>query len=266
MIRNILITIALLVVVTAAFSEEAASPPAPVVLEDSSSDQPLQATVVSVAGKVSKMTFDAEGQEQWSPLTVGETLDEMTVIRTGFRSSVVLRMEDRGEVTIDRVSKVGIREFRRQNDGLTRTRLGMKYGNMNYKVDSSRGANDARVTTPVATLSVRGSQAQIGYTGDRGLGLRSQAGTWRTAAGRRTRDVTPGERTTDQLELSVDLVMEDRTELTTGLTSAEQRALYENIPAIFPGGSSMDIPNPSESSQTAPRPPSPPDGHITPGI
>ena len=55
----------------------------------------------------------------------------------------------------------------------------MKYGAMSARVDASRGANDFRVATPVATLSVRGSIAGWGFFGDRMvLGAYSRKSDW----------------------------------------------------------------------------------------
>ncbi len=198
----------------------------------------VKAEVVSVAGRAQKLVPGDEGK--WVALKVGEELDELTVIRTGLRSKVVLRFSDRTEVQINRATKIGIAESRRRG-ALVTTHLGLKYGTLRASVDSSKGPNDARVSTPVATLSVRGSGADIGFTGDRGLGLRGRSGVWRVAVGPRTRNITAGESTNSQLDAPVDLMQWQHNvqlgDAFGGLTDAEKDRLgnYNNTPGAFAG-------------------------------
>lgn len=158
--------------------------------------EPLKVTVESVTGAAERRLPGDE--DKWAPIKVGDKLDELTIIRTGFRSKVVLKLADRGQVTVNSGTKIGIREFRKRGRLVTMN-LGLKYGRLRATVDPTRGPNDAKISTPVATLSVRGTGGDIGYTGDHGLGLRGREGTWRVAAGVRTRDVAPGESTDGDL-------------------------------------------------------------------
>jgi len=125
----------------------------------------LKPVVESVSGRAQKL-LPGEGNK-WTPLKVGDVLDEMTVIRTGYNTVVVLKLADRGSVTIKGVTKIGISEFRKEGD-LVKTRLGLKYGMFRAKVKSEVGPNDFRVKTPTATLSVRGSEPMGGWTIDGG--------------------------------------------------------------------------------------------------
>ncbi len=222
-------------------------------------------TVISVSGVAEKIVAGKK-----SPLKAGDQLDELTVIRTGLRTKVVLKLGDRGEIIINRATKMGIAEFRKQNK-LTRTRLGLKYGSIRATIDSSKGPNDAQISTPVATLSVRGTGGDIGYTGDRGLGLRGRSGTWRVAVGNRTRNVAAGEQTNSQLAMSIMMMVQQQTtylgDTTGGLTSSEINALTQNRPsrsAFNAGGST------SSQSDVGPTfDQTPPDGaqdHIIVGI
>jgi len=226
----------------------------------------LKVTVVSVEGLAEKL---AAGQgDEWTPLRAGDELDELTVIRTGLRTKVVLRFADRGEVVVDRATKIGVGEFSRQGGGLVRTRLGLKYGTMRATVDSSRGPNDVEVSTPVATLTVRGTAGDIGYSGDRGLGLRGRAGTWRLAVGNRSRSVQAGEAANNQLTPSFEIMKRQREivlgDLSGGLTADEIDNIISNpAPAnpSEPGNSGSSPLNPSAPS-VSPLP----DDHISPGI
>ncbi|MCD4825333.1 MAG: FecR domain-containing protein, partial [Phycisphaerae bacterium] len=135
----------------------------------------MKVTVVSVEG-IAHRKCVSDPKPKWQPVKAGETLDELTFIRTGLGSKVVLRFADRGEVTVKNGTKIGIAEFRKKGN-LAKTRLGLKYGSIRAKVDSSKSPNDFRVATPVATLSVRGSDGHLGY-GALGLGFFSTQSKW----------------------------------------------------------------------------------------
>jgi len=155
--------------------------------------QAQQVEVVSVTGAAEKLV-PAGGKETWQAIRAGEKLSELTILRTGLRAKVVLRFADRAEMTIDRATKVGIGEFRRQGD-LTRARVGLKYGTVQAQVHSAAGPNDFQISTPVATLSVRGTGGQAGFTGDMGMGLMGTHGTWQLAGQGFQHSLTAGEST-----------------------------------------------------------------------
>lgn len=261
--RSIIVTLVLVAFAWSCAAQEVAPAPA----AEAATSQPAQSmtvTVVSVSGLAE--TLQADRGEQWTELKAGEELNELAVIRTGFRARVVLRFQDRGEVVIDRATKVGVAEFRKEGE-LVRTRLGLKYGAMRATVDSSRGPNDVKVSTPVATLSVRGTQGDIGYSGDRGLGLRGHEGTWRVAVGERTRGVQAGEVTNSNLTPSIEIVKRDREsvlgDVSGGLTGAELDTLVNNpspTNPTSPGNSQNSGPNMFQT--TVPLP----EDHVTPGI
>ena len=221
-----------------AVAQEAQAPPP---------GEAMQVTVVSVDGQVEKLVAGGPAdRQQWEPVKAGDKLDERTVIRTGFRSKAVLRFDDRGEVVVNNATKMGIAEFRRQGN-LTNARLGLKYGTMRASVDASRGPNDVRVSTPVATLSIRGTGGEIGHSADRGLGLLGFEGVWRVASGDRTRDISPGEETDTLLTPPIDLAKFARENLLGdffGLTPIERQNLIFNPPTLNPstptGGRPID--------------------------
>ena len=210
--------------------------------EDGPPPKKLQATVVTVTGQAEKML--AGKDQKWTGLKAGEKLDELTVIRTGLRSKVVLEFEDRGRTTVGSGTKVGIAQFTKEGN-LVRTHLGLKYGTLKVAVDSTRGPNDAKVTTPVATLSVRGTSGEIGFGGNR-IVLRGQTGTWRVASGVRTRNVVAGESTDGNLTPPIQLIknQRDNTTAVSGLTNVEISQLIGNPPSRdlnTPGGSGSTI-------------------------
>ncbi len=163
--------------------------------------KPLQVTVKEVSGVA--QCLRAGKEQAWQPLKVGDKLDELTVIRTGFGTRVVLAFEDNSVVEIDRATKMGIAEFRKEGQ-LTRTRVGLKYGSMRMNVSKARGPNDFAVSTPVATLAVRGSGSSAGFS-DFGLLMSVESGTWGVTMGPQTGNYTSGEVADGQLTPPGDL-------------------------------------------------------------
>jgi hypothetical protein len=88
-----------------------------------------------------------------------------------------------------------------------------------------------RVSTPVATLSVRGSRSWIGFGADSGLGILAQAGNWHVVTSHRDRNVGPGERTDSSLTSSMELLLQlldPQMGDVFGQTAAEQSNLRNN--------------------------------------
>lgn len=246
---NVIIAVLLLAVATVSAAET------------SKKDVPAEkmtVTVVSVTGQAEKLVPGEKSK--WVALTGGDKLDELSVIRTGLRSKVVLKFADRGQTTVQAGTKVGVGEFSKKGKLVT-TRLGLKYGSLNVSVDSTRGPNDAQVATPVATLSVRGTSGQIGYTGGRQVRLRGQSGTWHVASGGRSRNVGAGESTDGNLTPSINLTQLNRDSFRAvlGLTQQERSSIVDRPRPLQPTGTGDSTPTNTDS--TTPEPESP-DNHI----
>ena len=134
-------------------------------------------TVVTAVTGMAQRRLASDAKAKWHTVKVGDVLDDLTVIRTGLGSKVTIRLGDRSEVTVRSATKVGIKQFTKKGN-VASMRLGLKYGALRARVDASRGANDFRVSTPVATLSVRGSGGGIGFWADRGFGFHCEDGDW----------------------------------------------------------------------------------------
>jgi len=210
-------------------------------------------TVASVSGRAQWFRAD-KNDKKWVVLKVGDVLDELSVVRTGFRTTVVLKFADRGSVTINSVTKIGISEFRKEGK-TARARLGLKYGTLRAKVDSSKGPSDWRVKTPTATLSVRGSDMESGYSpngGPRGLSHESPL----TLSTRFTsQTVNPGESVTSTPTPPIRRMLRTFVpfmgDSSAGTTRTEKRAYTRN-----PGGkATMGGPGPSRQNPSNPVPP-----------
>ena len=252
---NIVAAIVFVVAAVCLAADQAAKPATP-----QEPAQKLQATVVKVTGQAEKLI--AGQTDKWQALKAGDKLDELSVIRTGLRSSVALKFADRGQTTVHSATKVGIAEFHKKG-GLVTTRLGLKYGSLSVAVDSTRGPNDAKVATPVATLSVRGTKGGISYAGGKGVILLGEAGTWNVVADGRSRNVAAGESTDGNLTPSIDLAKQGRDSfrVVTGVTGPEKGWAIPQQPPLGPGGAL------GGTNQMFVSPiPNLPSDHITPGI
>jgi len=164
--------------------------------KDAPKPVPLTATVVSVTG-IAEKRLASQPNSKWEPLKAGDVLGELALVRTGLGAKVILRFSDRGDVTVKGATKIGIGTFRKRGR-LVRTHLGLKYGSMYARVHRERGPNDFRVATPVATLSVQGSQAYVGSWGY-ALGVNGVIGLWYVDAQGETHIVQAGESTDQDL-------------------------------------------------------------------
>lgn len=211
--KRMAILAAVLCAASAALAQTAATQPASAAPAASSGQTPAAAapaaadvvvTIVSTKGPAEKGVL-AEGQMKWSPLKAGDVLNELCFIRTGYGAEVVIQLGDRGQVTINSVTKMGVGQFRKEGN-LAKASLGLKYGTFNAKVDHSQGPNDFRVATPTSVLSVRGSRFDGGHFGDEGSRGRSHESplTLVTAGGSRT--VNPGEHVTQTLQMPIVLL------------------------------------------------------------
>ena len=162
---------------------EAAPAPAPA---------PLKATVVSVTG-IAEKRLASQPNSKWEPIKVGDVLGPLTMIRTGLGAKVTLKFAERSTLTVKSGTKIGISDCYKKGR-LVRTHLGLKYGSIRTKVDRSRGPNDFKVATPVATLSIRGSGGHTAFSGDRGFGHGTDTGSYNVTSGNgRSNNVNQGE-------------------------------------------------------------------------
>lgn len=127
-------------------------------------------TVESVTGNVAYKERDA-----WRPLAKNQTLREGTKISTGVASTVVLRIDD-AMVTVRPMSMMGITR-NMVKDGASSTNLGLKFGGVNAKVAKIRDIRtNFKISTPIATSSVRGTEEEVSYGPKAGMVVKVLAG------------------------------------------------------------------------------------------
>ena len=168
---------------------------------DAAKTDKLNVTVVSVSG-IAEQRSATEEKAKWTAIKAGDTLTEMTLVRTGLGGKVVLEFSNRGNVTIKSGSKIGIASFRKQGK-LVQTRLGLKYGAIRAKVDSSQGANDFRVRTAVGTLAATGTGGEMAQWGDFSFQAKGTDGSWQATMANRVTSLIAGAWTNQDLPPAV---------------------------------------------------------------
>jgi len=118
----------------------------------------LTATCIRVKGSVQYAPLDAKSTDAqvWKPVEVGGQYGQGLQIRTGIRSSVVLKFGDDTVVMIDRSTLAAISEFYK-TAATKRIRIGLDYGTVRAGVAEGELRSDFAIDSPVATLSKRGT-------------------------------------------------------------------------------------------------------------
>ena len=130
----------------------------PVAGEVDTSGEPLIATIVEVGGIV--RVRDAEDQP-WKPVEVGMRLTQGAEFRTGLKSYVKFVIQPDQVVALDRLGTIKILQAIRDAQQNVTTNLGMKYGRTRTDVKAAGIEHVATITSPSATLAIRGTDAQI---------------------------------------------------------------------------------------------------------
>ncbi len=107
-------------------------------------------TVQSVKGEAA-----VKAGNQWNQLQPGQTLAEGSKISTGVNSTAVLKI-DNATITIKPMTMMKI--FK-NNTAKRESAVGLKFGRLNAKVQKiGKLKTDFKISTPVATSSVRGTE------------------------------------------------------------------------------------------------------------
>lgn len=117
----------------------------------------MQATVVSTKGKTEVQTGGS-----WIALKAGDTLDQGSVIQTGFKSEIILKIKE-STVTVAPLSRITLqtlaeREGLNGAQGKDETSIFLDTGSLRSNVQKSADRRVGfTVRSPVATASVRGT-------------------------------------------------------------------------------------------------------------
>jgi hypothetical protein len=112
----------------------------------------VTATVMESAGKVE---YQLPGKG-WKPAKVGDTLPKGTIVSTGFKSTVLLKVGP-STVTVKPITRLSLEEILQSESG-TQTQLFLLAGRVKAEVTPQKGsAVEFQVKSPTATASVRGT-------------------------------------------------------------------------------------------------------------
>ncbi len=114
---------------------------------------------------------------QWiKPLQAGLRLQDGVKIRTGARSEAVIKING-NTVTIKPLTLMKVYQSELTKNA-SRTRIGLRSGSVQAKIDRKAGINTSfKVTSPVATSSVRGTEEIISYGPNKGMTVKVISGT-----------------------------------------------------------------------------------------
>jgi len=127
-------------------------------------------TAVMVRGSVAY-----KSKTDWIPLKTGMTLSQGTKISTGVNSTAIIAM-DSHTVTIKPLTMIKIYEnsLSKNRSG---NRIGLRRGTIRAKVSRSKRIKTVfKVSTPVATSSVRGTEEIISFGPSKGMNVKMISG------------------------------------------------------------------------------------------
>ena len=155
----------------AVLAQEAATPepvapvePAPVEAvsaEPASEVKSLQALIMEIKGPV---TTRANEDAPWQPAKVDDLLNPGAELRTGFRASAALRVGKNATLLVDPGTTLVIPEIVEEGQ-ILRTRVAVKQGRADFKVDKVGLDNDFQVQMGSTTMAVKGTGGTVSFGG-----------------------------------------------------------------------------------------------------
>lgn len=122
----------------------------------------LDAKVISVSGKVE---VQKSGSSTWTPLKSGDTVSKGSIISTGFKSSAEIQI-DGSKVSLEPLTRITIEKLA-SGSAKDEASLYLNSGKVNADVKKTSGKKvDFKVSSPVATASVRGTVFSFNARGD----------------------------------------------------------------------------------------------------
>ena len=132
--------------------------------------------VKEVNGDAQKLTVQ-DGQQEWSPVKVGDRFKGLTVLRTGMGSPVTLVLGDGTEVRIGGATKMGIAD-----SGPHAVTMTLKHGTLTLTRADSAAGLVLYVDTPAGRAALVGRRGVIAFVALYGLLLRGGPHAWQREA------------------------------------------------------------------------------------
>ncbi|MFP4644635.1 MAG: FecR domain-containing protein [Spirochaetales bacterium] len=103
--------------------------------------------------------------ESWESVEVGDAVPVEARVSTGFGATAVIAVGENSTITVDSLTRVGIRELARE-EGVERSSMDLEIGRIDGEVQGADAeSTEVNVRSPVATASVRGTS--FGFDGER---------------------------------------------------------------------------------------------------
>jgi len=135
----------------------------------------LTTSLSATSGKVLAVKGKVELQKsgQWRPAQSGDDLDSGTLISTGFKSELTIKV-DGSTIVVQSLTRLRLDEIVKKGDVLS-SKVYLDMGSIKANVKPAETKKVAfTVRTPVATASVRGTSGEISYNGV----LNGETGIW----------------------------------------------------------------------------------------
>ena len=135
----------------------------------------LTASLFATSGKVLAVKGKVELQKsgQWRPAQNGDALDSGTLISTGFKSELTIKV-DGSTIVVQALTRLRLDEIVKKGDVLS-SKVYLDMGSIKANVKPAETKKVSfTVRTPVATASVRGTSGEISYNGV----LSGETGIW----------------------------------------------------------------------------------------
>jgi len=123
----------------------------------------LEGTISKVTGKSVQVSLD--GSDKWQPAAVGMKVVKQSLIRTGFASSCEVSFGDHTKVSVQALSSMKVADYSGTSQE-EKVRANVQYGAVRCGVEKGAIKVDTRISTPVSTLSIRGTSIYVEF--DRG--------------------------------------------------------------------------------------------------
>ena len=125
--------------------------------------QSLKARITNVTGKSAQISLSTG--KAWDQAKVGTELGTDASVRTGFGSSCEVTFGEHTVVQVDPLSSMRVADYSGRDDK-EKVRANLQYGAVRCGVEQGRVKADTKISTPVSTLSIRGTFVHVEF--DRG--------------------------------------------------------------------------------------------------
>ncbi|MCP4711539.1 MAG: hypothetical protein GY869_23215 [Planctomycetes bacterium] len=135
--------------------------PPPATAAEPAAGQQLDAIISNMTGTAVQVSLD-EGKT-WQAAKQGMALSKGAAVRTGFASTCEINFGDHSILQIMALSSVSITEYAGSSQTTEKVQTNLQYGAVRCGVEKGRVETDTKISTPVSTLSIRGTFIYVEY-------------------------------------------------------------------------------------------------------